>query len=256
MDKAIIADQKAAESTTRASQAAKSMAAVQPPMAETPQTGIAPPKTSEINLTPSPEVLAEMQVIPKQAVPEETPKPVGAIAPKAKEKKTFAKIEELPAETHFKAGVGGGDSWLHDTVGPDVRKFIIDEFHGGKPIGGGQAGMEKAYGLVGKYEQWLKENIPEQTLNRAERKAAGIPPPKQFGPLGKAVKVAGAAGLLMTASQAANAKEAMRNVGEALLPIGATPSEIQPGTLTEKQLNAFKEAEKLGSPYRSVKPKK
>jgi len=258
MDKAIIAEQKAAETTSRAAQAAEALQAVQPPVAaDVPVAGqpVVPPKGPEITLTPSAEVAAEMQVVPKEAVPQEAPRPQGSVPPKAKEKKTFTKIEELPKDLQFKAGLGGGDSWLHDTVGPDVRKFIIDEFNAGKPIGGGQAGMDKAYGLVGKYEQWLKENIPEQTLNRAERKAAGVPPPKQYGPLGKAVKVAGATGLLMTAAQSANAKDLARNVGEALLPIGATPLELASGTLTEKQLNAFKEAEKLGSPYRTVKKK-
>jgi len=267
MDKAIIAEQKVAETTSRAAQAAEALA-VPPPAAPdvpaapnaaapAPVAGqpVVPPKGPEITLTPSPEVAAEMQVAPKEAVPAEAPRPQGSVPPKAKDKKTFAKIEELPKELQFKAGLGGGDSWLHDTVGPDVRKFIIDEFNAGKPIGGGQAGMDKAYGLVGKYEQWLKENIPEQTLNRAERKAAGVPPPKQYGPLGKVAKVAGATGLLMTAAQSANAAELARNVGEALLPIGATPSELAPGTLTEKQLNAFREAEKLGSPYRTVKKK-
>lgn len=264
MDKAITAEQKATEATSRAAQAAQSMAPVQPPaaapvapVANAPAVAlvsnqpVVPPKGPEITLTPSPEVVAEMKVAPKEA----TPQPAGSVPPKAKDKLTFKKIEELPKDMQFKAGFGGGDSWLHDTVGPDVRKFIIDEFNEGKPIGGGKEGMTKAYGLVGKYEEWLKSNIPEQTLNRAERKAAGVPPPKQHGPLGKAVKVAGAAGLLMTAAQAANAREAAGNVAEALLPIGATPLQLQPGTLTEKQLNAFKEAEKLGSPYRTVKKK-
>lgn len=266
MDKAIIADQKATEATSRAAQAAQALAPVQPPVAApvAPNAPVAapvanqpivPPKAPEITLTPSPEVVAEMQVVPKEAVPEAAPRPAGSVPPKGKDKLTFKKIEELPKEMQFKAGFGGGDSWLHDTVGPDVRKFIIDEFNEGKPIGGGKEGMSKAYGLVGKYEEWIKSNIPEQTLNRAERKAAGVPPPKQYGPLGKVVKVAGTAGLLMTAAQASNAAELARNVGEALLPIGATPTELAPGTLTEKQLNAFKEAEKLGSPYRTIKKK-
>lgn len=251
MDKALIAQEKAANATQQATQAAQAI----PPAAPT-ATGIAPPKSSDIVLTPSLEVRAEGQVVPKEAVPSEAPKPAGAVPPKSKEQKTFKKIEELPKDMQFKAGVGGGDSWLHDTVGPDVRKFIIDELNGGKPIGGGQAGMNHAYGLLNKYEQWLKENIPEQTLTRAERKVAGIPPAKQHGPLGKVVKVGGAAGLLMTAAQSANAKELANNVGEALLPIGMTPSELATGTLTEKQLNAFKEAQKLGSPYRAVPPPK
>lgn len=263
MDKAITAEQKVDQATSRAAQAAEALAPVQPPVAApvAPTAPVAapvanqpvvPPKGPEITLTPSPEVTAEMQVVPKEA----SPRPAGSVPPKAKEQKTFKKIEELPKEMQFKAGVGGGDSWLHDTVGPDIRKFIIDEFNGGKPIGGGQAGMDKAYSMVNRYEQWLKENIPEQTLTRAERKYAGIPPAKQYGPLGKAVKVGGAAGLLMTATQAANAREAIGNVAEALLPIGATPLELAPGTLTEKQLNAFKEAQKLGSPYRAVPPPK
>jgi hypothetical protein len=258
MDKAITAEQKAASASIPQ--------AVQPPAVQAPtvaapevaptNVGIAPPKTSEITLTPSPEVKAE--TVPVAAAPET--KPAGSVPPKAKEQKTFKKIEELPKEMQFKAGVGGGDSWLHDTVGPDIRKFIIDEFNGGKPIGGGQAGMDKAYGLVGKYEQWLKENIPEQTLTRSERKFAGIPPAKQYGPLGKAVKVGGAAGLLMTAAQAANAREAIGNVAEALLPLGLTPSSLASGELTPEiraaQDRQMKEMQKLGSPYRSVPPPK
>lgn len=267
MDKAITAEQKVDQATSRAAQAAEALSPVQPPVASpvsptapvvapVANQPVVPPKGPEITLTPSPEVTAEMQVVPKEA----TPRPAGSVPPKAKEQKTFKKIEELPKEMQFKAGVGGGDSWLHDTVGPDIRKFIIDEFNGGKPIGGGQAGMDKAYGLVGKYEQWLKENIPEQTLTRAERKAAGIPPAKQYGPLGKAVKVGGAAGLLMTATQAANAREALGNVAEALLPLGLTPGSLANAELTPEiraaQDRQMKEMQKLGSPYRAVPPPK
>ena len=261
MDKAITAEQKAAETTSRAAQAAEALAVPPPvapaaPVAAAPTPApvpvanqpVVPPKGPEITLTPSPEVAAEMQVTPKEAVPEAAPRPAGSVPPKAKDKLTFKKIEELPKEMQFKAGVGGGDSWLHDTVGPDIRKFIIDEFNGGKPIGGGKEGMEKAYGMVNKYEQWLKENIPEQTLTRAERKFAGIPPAKQYGPLGKTVKVAGAAGLLMTAAQAANAQEMARNVGEAMLPIGMTPSEVQSGKLPALELKERNEQFILNQP--------
>jgi hypothetical protein len=58
----------------------------------------------------------------------------------------------------------------------------------------------------------------------------------------------------MTIAQSANAREAAANVAESLLPIGMTPSEVQSGKLTSKQLEAFKEAQKLGSPYRAVPP--
>lgn len=155
----------------------------------------------------------------------------------------------------FKEGFGGADNYLEKQFGPDIRRFMKDEFNQGKPYGGGQAAMDKAYADIKKYDAWLKENIPVQTLNREERKAMGVPPPKDYPVLGKAMKVGGAAGLLMTAGQAANAREAMGNVAEALLPLGMTPSDLAPGTLTEKQLQAYKEAQKLGSPYRSVPPR-
>tara|TARA_R110000868_G_scaffold117657_2_gene312749 strand:- start:30 stop:1241 length:1212 start_codon:yes stop_codon:yes gene_type:complete len=155
----------------------------------------------------------------------------------------------------FKEGFGGADNYLEKQFGPDIRRFMKDEFNQGKPYGGGQAAMDKAYADIKKYDAWLKENIPVQTLNREERKAMGVPPPKDYPVLGKAMKVGGAAGLLMTAGQAANAREAIGNVAEALLPLGMTPSDLAPGTLTKKQLEAYKEAQKLGSPYRSVPPR-
>ena len=155
----------------------------------------------------------------------------------------------------FKKDFGGADNYLEKQFGPDIRRFMKDEFNQGKPYGGGQAAMDKAYADIKKYDAWLKENIPVQTLNREERKAMGVPPPKDYPVLGKAMKVGGAAGLLMTAGQAANAREAIGNVAEALLPLGMTPSDLAPGTLTKKQLDAYKEAQKLGSPYRSVPPR-
>jgi hypothetical protein len=155
----------------------------------------------------------------------------------------------------FKEGFGGADNYLEKQMGPDIRRFMKDEFNQGKPYGGGQAAMDKAYADIKRYDTYLKENIPVQTLNRDERKAMGIPPPKDYPVLGKAMKVGGVAGLLMTAGQAANAREAVSNVAEALLPLGMTPSDLAPGTLTKKQLEAYKEAQKLGSPYRSVPPR-
>lgn len=175
-----------------------------------------------------------------------------------------ASTEALLKEGVFKEGFGGADNWMQSQVGHDIRRFIKDEFNAGKPYGSGQAAMDKAYSDIGKYEQWLKENIPVQTLNKAERKAVGVPSPAPYGPLGKAIKVGGTAGLLMSAINAANAKQAAQNVGEALLPIGMTPSELAPGTLYTpqqqreftRQLEAQRAAErqKLGSPYRSVPP--
>jgi hypothetical protein len=70
----------------------------------------------------------------------------------------------------------------------------------------------------------------------------------------KLVKVGGVGGALISLADVASAKEARQTIGEMMLPIGATPSELQSGTLTAKQLKAFEEAKKLGSPYRSVPP--
>jgi len=73
----------------------------------------------------------------------------------------------------------------------------------------------------------------------------------------KGVKVGGVAGALISLTDLAKAdtlRQGLGNVAEGLMPIGISPSELASGTLTEKQLNAYKEAQKLGSPYRSVPP--
>lgn len=216
--------------------------AATPTVTQAVEAGVSPTQALQV------EVAKQLEATPAQTTqPAEPPKNKGGRPSKA------AKEAQL-ASGVFKEGFGGADNWMQSQVGNDIRKFIRDEFNAGKPYGGGQAAMEKAYADIGRYEQWLKENIPVQTLNRAERKALGVPSPEPYGPLGKAMKVGGVAGLLMTAAQAANAKQAAQNVGEALLPIGMTPSELATGTLTEKQLRAFQEAQKLGSPYRSVPP--
>lgn len=214
---------------------------------------VAPAPVAPAVPAPVPAATTMVEGQPVQGQPIEPAKPVEPTKNKGGRPTKAAKEAEIKAGV-FKEGFGGADNWLQSQVGHDIRKFIKDEFNAGKPYGGGQAAMDKAYADVTKYEQWLKENIPVQTLNKAERKAVGVPSPEPHGPLGKAMKVGGVAGLLMTAVNAANAKQAAQNVGEALLPIGMTPSELAPGTLTEKQLRAYQEAQKLGSPYRSVPP--
>lgn len=178
-----------------------------------------------------------------------------AVTPKTrapKTQKTFKSVAEIPEGMKFSSEVGGADSWLHDAVGPEARKFILEEFNQGKRLGGGKEAMTKAYGLVGQYEDWLKKNVPENILGRSERKAAGVPHPQQSGPLGKAAKVGGMAGLLMTAAQFANAKtpEEKMNAGTnllgAILPPGADILEAGAPTVNDKQ---FQNAYKLGSPY-------
>jgi hypothetical protein len=76
------------------------------------------------------------------------------------------------------------------------------------------------------------------------------------GAVGLTGALAAAAGLL-TPGQA-DAKTIARTVGEALLPLGITPSELASGTLPPEKvaaLEAFmKERQKLGSPYRGIAP--
>ena len=93
------------------------------------------------------------------------------------------------------------------------------------------------------------EQMPEPTKGILERVG---------GPKGsKVIKVGGVAGALISLAdlaKAENLRQGVGNVVEGLLPMGITPSELASGTLTEKQLKAFQEAQKLGSPYRSVPP--
>lgn len=238
-------------------------APVAPPSVQTaPAVSVAPPVADKPNpymsvvTTPA---TSTAPVAPVQPTPAATePKKTGGRPTKQ------AVAAEMEGKV-FKEGFGGADNYLEKQFGPDIRRFMKDEFNQGKPYGGGQAAMDKAYADIKKYDAWLKENIPVQTLNREERKAMGVPPPKDYPVLGKAMKVGGAAGLLMTAGQAANAREAMGNVAEALLPLGMTASQLAPGTLytpeeqrefaRQTELRKQAERQKLGSPYRSVPPR-
>ena len=98
---------------------------------------------------------------------------------------------------------------------------------------------------------------------REELKASGaaMPEPtpgitKKVGP-GKKVVVGGIAGSLLTLADVANAataKEAAQSIGEALLPIGITPSQagapVLPPSVLAAQKRQMEEMQKLGSPYR------
>lgn len=208
---------------------------------------VAPPTVAQLAQEAAPAVITAAQA-PAEAIPPATEKNKGGRKGEGKDKKlTYKAASEIPEGMVFKEGFGGADNWMKNSFNDESRIMIRDLFNEGKPYG---ANMDKAYADARKYEGWLKENIPVQTYARSERKAAGLPPPENYGKLGTAIKVGGIGGLLMTAGQAANAKQAAQNVGEALLPIGMTPSELASGTLTKKQLEAYKEAQKLGSPYR------
>ena len=113
------------------------------------------------------------------------------------------------------------------------------------------------------YETGRKINESLGRLTREEAKATGAAlgePTKAITEKVnkiKMVKVGGVAGALISLTDLAKAdtlRQGLGNVAEGLMPIGIAPSELASGTLTEKQLNAYREAQKLGSPYRSVPP--
>ena len=209
---------------------------------------VAPPTVAQIAQQAAPAV-AEAAQAPAAAIPPATEEKAKTRKPKTK--LTYESGSQLPEGMVFKEGFGGADNWMKNSFNDESRIMIRDLFNEGKPYG---QNMEKAYGDARKYEDWLKQNIPVQTYARTERKAAGLPPPENYGKLGTAIKVGGIGGLLMTAGQAANAKQAAQDVGEALLPIGMTPSTagapVLPPSVLAAQKRQLEEMQKLGSPYR------
>lgn len=183
----------------------------------------------------------------------------GAVSPKKSKAIPSYKTEaNIPEGMVFRPDVGNLDRSLVNILGPEGRLYAKDVLNEGKMFGHHQGAdyNKKVQELVGAYGEELKKITPSIDLTTREgRIAAGVPHTSNYGSaLGKAAKVGGVLGTLMTIAQSANAKEAARNVGESLLPLAITPSEIQSGTLTAKQLKAFEESKKLGSPYRSVPP--
>lgn len=96
--------------------------------------------------------------------------------------------------------------------------------------------------------QYRKENIagPKINLTHDMKKAM-----KGGGGIAALMAIPGFADAAQRGSFADMADIATSMVS---LPFAGS-SQIEPGTLTEKQLNAYKEAQKLGSPYRSVPPR-
>lgn len=153
----------------------------------------------------------------------------------------------------FRSDLGPGDNWLYNSFGAEGRKAMLAKYNEGKPAGS----YENSQRIFARMQE-ERVGPGRSELPRDIAKERGVPPPEtNYGKLGKTAKMAGVAGLALTAQQAAQAKDLAqlrRLLGEAVLPLSATPSEVQPGTLGPEQLRAFAEAQKLGSPYRSVQP--
>ena len=144
-------------------------------------------------------------------------------------------------------GAGSGDNSLYNTYGAQTRKDIIQQVNQGN-LAGPHGGNE---GFYNKTLTPAINAVPPTTPLGAELQRLRVEQPQggTHGPLGTSVavkdgglirgknqlpgalKAGGSAALLMAIADAANAKDLARNVGEAILPIGATPSPVQSGKI-------------------------
>lgn len=223
-------------------QAAEALAARQavapPPVAPPAAAPAAPVATAApvttaapVATTPAAPVTTAAPVAPATSVaPTALAAPV-AKTPAAKEKKareklTFKAPTDLPEGTTFRSDLGTGDKWLINTTGPERRKLILNELNQGKPAGSYEEGVKL-------YKQYL-EKYPKESfgpvLPPEEAKARGIKPPESFGGWGKAVKVGGTAGLLLTAAELAQAaQKAKQDKGASLKELAFNAIGMIPG---------------------------
>jgi len=170
-------------------------------------------------------------------------------------------------------GAGSSMNSLYNTWGENVAKQLRNELVSGNLLGGAQEypGMLSKIAAIppesatGKQLADIREKNPKGGTHGVLGKSVTMQEGKLIEGKNKVpgivAKGIGPAVLLMSIADAAKAKSAREGAGvlaegafNALAPMGIAPSELAPSTLTEKQLNAYKEAQKLGSPYRSVPP--
>jgi hypothetical protein len=164
------------------------------------------------------------------------------------EEQRIAQKGGLPGMTKQEAGMRGhllgmygGKENPHAQQAYEQVKEILGYTPAYEPGKGGSLKPEE----TGKIKSWQKENMPgpKITLTHEMKKVL-----KAGGP-------AAVAAMVLTPEFAnASSAEKRQILGESLLPLGISPSELQSGTLDEKRLRAYQEAQKLGSPYRSVPP--
>ena len=170
------------------------------PVAQTPTTA-----TEAVATGQSPSKAIQMDVAQQLDAT-----PAGAVAPEsgvkkraAKTTQTFKSAEKLPEGMTFRADLGPGDNWLYNTYGAEGRKAILSAFNEGKPA----VSYERAKEL----SQMVQQGRVGPVIPREIAKERGIAPPEtNYGKLGQAIKVAGAAGLGLTAAQMANAAQQAR----------------------------------------------
>jgi len=176
--------------------------------------------------------------------------------------------EKLQPNEVFVPGYGNMDRKMHKDLGPELKREALSKIDAGTSFGEieenpivserpkGGTFNQKNKELNTKFREVLTSEgraIPTFEELKAEGKA-----PPTFKNMGRAMKIGGVAGTAILLSDLANAatpqqeKEAQRNLGESLLPIAATPTPVQSGTLPKSILEQYQEYGKLGSPYREA----
>lgn len=239
-----------------------------PPFVGPPESNIqGPPKPiapPEIPQTEAPTPAATSAETEKPAPKKRGPKTAEQKAAEATalEQKIASMEDRLPSAPNPKKSnkllptdvIGqGGWHWYQGQMGPAAEENWLRAF----------GRTNQSYADV---KQAMKEGrlpgpvVPEGKKGGAFPREATVPGYVKGaispGAIGLTGALAAAAGLLTPGKS--DAKTIARNVGEALLPIGITPSELASGTLPPEKvalLEAFmKERQKLGSPYRSIAP--
>lgn len=192
------------------------------------------PAVDPIQATATPAEKQAAVAVVEKTKPESVVKKTKAAVPPGMTK------EEAGMMNHLLGMYGGKDDPFSMKAYEQVKEILgyTPAYQTGK---GGSLSAEE----TGKVLGWRKENVPGPKVNLTHDMKKVL----------KAGAPAAVAAMILTPEFAkASTTEKRQIIGESLLPIGITPTELAPGTLTEKQLKAYENAQKLGSPYRSIPP--
>jgi len=171
------------------------------------------------------------------AAPAATPA-AAPVAPAGKErmKSTFKSAADVPAGMVFRPDVGNVDRALFNILGPEHRQNAKDLLNKGQPFGNAPDVNDRVSKITNEYWKAVQGQIPETILGREARIAQGVPHQGfgAFGGLGRAVKVGGVAGTLLTAAEAALAAQQGR-YGQAAVQAADVATDFIPGVAVLKQ---------------------
>lgn len=213
---------------------------------EVPQTGIPPKTIADIQQQEKLSPLFQKHLIQQQELLKDNTQFTNAL------QKAYASGKIQPSE-FFVPGLGNMDKNVFNTLGPEGRRQALE--YKGKTAYGEVKGADYNDVVsrnINDYAESLKKEIPVDLTTRESRIAQGLSHEKNYGTLGKTMKIGGVAGLAMTVAELANAKtpqerrSALRGLGDAILPPSMTSTELAPATLPA---NAYSESKKLGSPF-------